>query len=253
MLASAILLTSLGLEGALLVRSIQGRFVRRYALFYSYLAWVLLLDLLSVPLSYWFPRAYSYVYWSSEFLSVLIGCGVVWEIYRTALSRYPGAARMAQNVLAFLFIISVSRIFVKAWNNPNWHPGATTLETERDLRIVQTLLLAGLVVLLVSYAVPISRNIKGMILGFGFFLATSVVNLTARDYFGETFEQAWSYIQPVSYLVVLGIWLTTLWAYSPAPEPEVESRLEVDYQALVAGTRRQLISARAHLARTMKP
>jgi hypothetical protein len=34
---------------------------------------------------------------------------------------------------------------------------------------------------------------------------------------------------------------------------EGESRLEANYQALLSGTRRQLIAARTSLARTMRP
>ena len=237
----------------LILRAIQGRFLGRYFLFYSYLGSVLLRSLTLVPIYQWWPRAYGRAYWYSQFFVVLLGCGVVWEIYRSALARFPGAARMAQNVLPFLFVFSFSRVFVKAWNSPNWIPGLTPLETERDFRIVQAALLAGLVALLAAYSVPIGRNLKGMILGYGFFLGTSVVHLTVRDYLGVTFQHAWAYIQPIAYLVVLAIWLVALWFYSPAPELHGESRLEANYQALLAGTRRQLSAARTSLARTMRP
>ena len=253
MLSYAIWLAGLVLETVLIVRAVQGRFLGRYPFFYSYLASVLLRSLALVPVFRWRPDIYPQAYWYSQFLLVLLGCGVVWEIYRTALSGFPGAARMAQNVLPFLFVLSFSRVFVKAWNSGHWVPGFTPLETERDLRIVQAALLAGLIGLLAFYAVPIGRNLKGMIIGFGFFLGTSLIHLTARDYFGEAFQRAWGYIQPLAYLAVLGIWSITLWFYSPAPEPEPASRLELDYQARLAGTRRQLRLARSHLARTMKP
>ena len=253
MLSSAIWLAGLALEGALIVRAMQGRFLGRYPFFYSYLASVLFRSAALVPIYRWWPQAYRSAYWYSQFLVLVLGCGVVWEIYRTALSRYPGAARMAQNVLPFFFVLSFSRVFVKAWNSHKWLPGATSLETERDLRIVQAALLASLITLLAYYAVPMGRNLKGMILGYGFFLGTSVIHLTVRDYLGVTFQHAWAYIQPIAYLVVLAIWLVALWFYAPAPEPEVESRLEANYQALLAGTRRQLSAARTSLARTMRP
>jgi len=253
MLASAIWLTALILEAVLLVRAIQGAFLRRYLLFYLYLCSVLLIDLTIFPVYRWFPRAYPYAYWYSQFFLVASGCAVVWEIYRVALKPYPGAARMAKNVLAFLFVVSFSRIVVKAWTDPRGFPGGTTLETERDLRVVQSALLLGLVALLSYYAVPVGKNLKGMILGFGVFLGTSLVNLTARSYFGETFQKAWLYIQPLSYLAVLGIWVVTLWSYAPAPEPPAESRLEVSYQTLLASTRRRFASTRTRVARAIRP
>jgi len=77
---------------------------------------------------------------------------------------------------------------VKAWNSPNWIPGKTTLETERDLRIVQVTLLIGLVALFAYYAVPLGRNLKGIIYGYGLFIATNVLHLTLRDSLGDSFE-----------------------------------------------------------------
>jgi hypothetical protein len=169
MVSSAIWLAGLILEAALIGRAIQGRFLGRYALFYSYLAVVFLRGATLLPIDRWWPQAYPRAYWYSQFFVFVLGCGVLWEIYRSALSPYPGAARMAQNVLPFLFVIAFSRVFVKAWNGPSWLPGATSLETERDLRVVQTALLAGLVALLIYYSVPLGKNLKGMILGYGFF------------------------------------------------------------------------------------
>ena len=252
MLSTAIWLTALILEAALLVRAMQGHFFRRYHLFYAYLASVLATDLASFPVYRWFPNAYPYVYWYSQFFLIASGCAVVWEIYRAALKPYPGAARMARNVLAFLFIVTFSRIVVKAWSNPRGLPG-TSLEMERDLRVVQSALLLGLVALLSYYAVPIGRNLKGMILGFGIFLGTSLVNLTARNYFGEGFQKAWLYVQPLSYLVVLGVWMATLWSYAPAPETAAESRLEISYQTLLSATRRRFASTRTRVARAIRP
>jgi len=119
MLSYAIWLAGLVLETVLIVRAVQGRFLGRYPFFYSYLASVLLRSLALVPVFRWWPDIYPQAYWYSQFLLVLLGCGVVWEIYRTALSGFPGAARMAQNVLPFLFVLSFSRVFVKACNNLN--------------------------------------------------------------------------------------------------------------------------------------
>ena len=129
----------------------------------------------------------------------------------------------------------------------------TTLETERDLRIVQVALLIGLVALFAYYAIPLGRNLKGIIYGYGLFVVTSVVNLTLRDYLGDSLQHWAQYIQTVCYLLVLWVWCRTLWAYAPVPEPELEPTIEVDYQSLVRTTREKLSSARAQLLRGMRP
>ncbi len=251
MLSTILWLTALFLESVLLLRGFLGNFLKQYRFFYLYLGCVFIRDMSLMPVYYLWPKFYGYAYWYSQFFHVVVGCGVVWEAYKLALSRYPGAVRMARNVLSFIFILSISRILVKAWNSPHWIPGRTTLEQERDLRIVQLALLLGLVALFAYYAIPLGRNLKGIIYGFSLFLGTSIIHLTLRDYLGDSFQHLWQYIQPVAYLLVLTIWCAALWSYATVPEPEIEPHLEVDYQALVRATRKHLSSARTFLARTI--
>lgn len=251
MFSTTLWVTALALESVLLLRAILGNFLKQYRFFYLYLGCVLIRDASLMPIYYLWPRFYPYAYWYSQFFHVAIGCAVVWEAYRLALSRYPGAARMARNVLSFIFIFSISRIFVKVWNSPKWIPGRTSLEAERDLRIVQIALLVGLVVLFAYYAIPLGRNLKGIIYGFSAFVGTSVVHLTLRDYLGDSFQHLWQYIQPIVYILVLIIWCTTLWSYATIPEPEIEPRFETDYQSLVRATRKRLSSARTYVSRTI--
>jgi hypothetical protein len=246
-------LMAIVLEGVPLVRALDAKFIRHYKLFYSYLGFILLRDLWLLSVYFGWPKFYTYAYWCSEPVGVLVGCGLVWEVYKVALGRYPGTARMARNVLAFLFIFASTRIFVKAWNRPTWIPDRTGYEIERDLRIVQMALLAGLVVLFICYAIPLGRNLKGIAYGYGLFLVTSVVNLTLRYDFGDSFQRFWAYLQPFCYLFALLVWCVTLWSYAPVPEPANEARLEADYESLVAATKRKVLSARTHLLKAMRP
>jgi hypothetical protein len=114
-------------------------------------------------------------------------------------------------------------------------------------------LLIGLVGLFASYAIPLGRNLKGIIYGYGLFTATSVAHLTLRDYLGDSFQRAWQYIQPICYLVVLVVWCLALWSYAPIPQPTTRPRLEADYESLIAATRRKVRSARSYVLRAMRP
>lgn len=251
MLSLTLSLSALALESALLVQAFQKHFRKHYRIFYFYLGWVFISSLSLLPLYYQWPKGYGYAYWGTQYFTLIVGCAVVWEVYKVALARYPGAARMARNVLPFLFILTITRVFVKAWNSPNWIPEKTTLETELDLRIVQLALLAGLVVLFASYAIPLGRNLKGIVYGYGLFVLTSVVHLALREYLGDGFERSWEYIQPICYLVVLAVWCATLWSYAPVPEPATEPHLEADYQSLIAASKRKIHSARNSLRKAM--
>jgi hypothetical protein len=252
MFSTTLWLAALALESVLLLRAFQGNFLKRYPLFYLYLGYVLVRDVSLMLVYYQWPKFYGYAYWYSEFLSVILGCAVVWEIYRVALLRYPGAARMARNVLPILFIFATSRIFVRAWNSPNWIPGRTTLETEWDLRIVQIALLTSLVALIAHYAIPLGRDLKGIIYGFSVLVGTSVIQLSLRWHLGDRFQIISRYMQPMSYMLVLLIWCATLWSSATAPEPETETRLELDYQSLAFATKRQLKAAHSYLLKAIR-
>jgi hypothetical protein len=241
------------LEALILVRAWRGNFLKEFKFFYAYLFCVLLRDASLLAVYHVFPTWYAYVYWYSQFLVLLIGCGLIWEIYRIALAHYSGAARIARSVLLFLFIITMSRIIAYTTNNARWLPGQTTLETEREFRVVQSVVLVGLIALLAYYAIPIGRNLKGIIVGYGFFLTTSLVQLTLRDYIGGSFQVSWQYIQPVTYIIVLLIWCYALWSFEPRLRCESQSAIELDYEVLASATKRQLKSAGAYIAKVIRP
>lgn len=248
----SIWLVAVTLEVIPLVRALTKHLLKPYRVFYSYLAFVLLRDVWLFAIYFHWPKSYPFAYWSSEILSVFLGCGLVWEVYRIALVRYPGTARVARNLLLFLFIVAAARIFVKAWNSPNWIPQRTTLELEIDLRLVQLALLLGLLFLFAYYAIPLGRNLNGIIYGYSLFLVTSVSAFFLRHWFGAGFQQFWQYSQPISYSVVLLVWGRALWSYAPVPKSDSQSSLEIDYQALVAGTKGKLQYAREHLLRGIR-
>jgi len=252
MLSSVLWILGPILESLILLRGTQGHFLKKYKLFYVYVVWVLVRDLSLFAVYHVWSSGYAYVYWYSQFLSILVGCGVVWEIYRAALGSYSGAARMARSVLLFLFVITMSRIVVAAVTSGKWLPGQTTLETEREFRIVQLVLLAGLVALLTYYAIPAGRNLKGLIAGYGIFLATNLVQLTLRDFLGDRFQNWWQYIQPATYIFVLLIWCQTLWSYAPAAESRPESRIELSYQSLACETKKRLRAAGNYIVKAIR-
>ncbi|HVH72046.1 MAG TPA: hypothetical protein VNB49_13160 [Candidatus Dormibacteraeota bacterium] len=197
------------------------------------------------------PKYYARFYWYVEFVGVMLGCGVVWEIYRRALAHFPGAAQMARNVLLFILLMVLSKALVDTWNGAAWW-ATTAVELERNLRAVQAAVLIGFLMIAAFYRIPLGQNLWGMLLGYGLLISSSVIILAFRILLGASFQTAWRYLQPLSYLTVLYIWCTTLWSYKIAPLPKAEPKIEQDYQLLAAATRKGLLQARAYLARTMR-
>jgi hypothetical protein len=253
MLIQAIWWGAIFLEALLLIRGLRAKLLSRFPVFYSYVLFVFCEDLLRFWIHRWRPDIYPQTYWITVFLGLMMGSVLVFEIYLIGLSAYPGTARMARNVLLFVFVVIFAKALVNASYGAVWWPAKTTLELERNLRIVQAFAVISLITLFLVYAIPFGRNLKGILFGYGFFIAVSVIQLTLVSYFGNKIQLLWSYAQPVSYLFVLGIWVRALWAYQPTPGTIPAAQLENDYKALIAATNRRFHEARASLGRVVRP
>jgi hypothetical protein len=241
---------SITLEVFLLAQGFRGRLASRYPAFYCYVAFVLLQDLTRLIADQYGLRVYRYTYWTTEFLCVLIGCVVVFEVYRVGLLSYPGTARMARNVLALVFALALAKAIANAWSDPRWWLESNTLEIERALRTVQAAAIFALVSLFLLYAIPFARNLRGILLGYGLFVAVRVISLQFEP---ERQRDFWAHAYSASYILALGIWLVHLKVYSenPAPQP-CAVQLESDYQRVAAATRRRLQTARRQLAKAVR-
>jgi hypothetical protein len=236
------------LLATLMVRALRAGFVSAYSLFYVYVCFVFLTSSFLLVAYLQKSRSYSSFYWPIEAIGALLGCGVVWEIYRGALGRFPGAARMARNALLLILAIVLSRVIANVLDRAAWWPSATMIEVERDLRAAQAVVLIGLVLVLLLYRIPLGRNLWGMALGYGLLIGTNLITLALRAFFGQSFQTAWRYLQPISYLAVLATWCATLWSYHPAPQSATH-KIENDYALLAAVTRRSLLQVRSYLKR----
>jgi hypothetical protein len=243
----------IALQAALLIGAIRARLFAKYPIFYAYLSYVFVETSLRLCIYVVKPGFYSRFYWYTQCFSVALGYGVIWEIFRQALAEYPGAARMAKNALAAIFLVVVSKVLFNALTGPVFSPATTTAELERNLWAVQAVLLVAIVGLLAYYAIPTGRNLKGTILGYGFSIGASVMSLTLRSYLGDWFQPWWQYLPAMTSCVTLLIWCFTLWSYRPNPEPESDVGIERDYELLVARTTKLLTQARGHLVRAMRP
>ena len=252
MLGQVIWWSGIALEALLLVRGFRGQLLSRYPAFFSYILFVWLQSLLRFSVYHLRPQLYSSVYWITEWLAILLGCGVVFEIYRVGLAAYRGTARMARNLLAFAFVLAFTKAIVETWKDPHWWLIATTMDLERPLRMAQALAIVALVVLFLFYSIPFGRNLRGVLLGYGLFIGESIIWLTFRSSGGEKFRQFWSHVHPACYFVVLGIWSVHLWSYVPNPEPTRAVRLEEQYQRMAAATSRQLRAGCGYLAKVVR-
>lgn len=253
MLAQVIWYSGVLLEAIVILRGLRGRLLHAYPVFYSYLFAVLAVGLARLSVLRWLPKDYAQVYWDTQFLSLVIGCMVIFEIYRAGLKDFPGAARMARNLLLFVFAIVFAKAVVTSPNAGAWWSALTAVKLERDLRVVQGSALLALVALLLIYSIPVGKNLKGIVVGYGIFLVASVLQLTLMVHLGGGFAQLWAYLRSAAYLLSLMVWLVALWSHQEAPRPAHSITLDDDYNMLVASTRRKFEKTRLALGKVVRP
>jgi hypothetical protein len=251
MLSQSIWWACITLEILLLARAIRGKLSFRYPVFYCYIFLVVFQDLISFLVYQWKPKSYPYVYWTGEFLCVLIGCAIVFEVYRVGLVSYPGTAMMARNILAVLFILAAAKGLKAAAHDPQWWLEANALELDRALRAMQAVGIAALVTLFLFYSIPFGKNLRGILVGYGFFIGLRVITLTFFIATSDASREFWGYTYSASYLLALGVWCAHLWCYKANPTPRHTIHLEQDYQRVATATQRRLHDARSYLAKAV--
>jgi len=241
------------LEFALILRALQQGLFLRYPTFFSYLTWVALVDCLRNYVYVHHYSSYNSVYWPTQLISLILGYGVILEILRLALTRHLGAARLARYLVVLIFAAIFAYVGFRALTSPHWSPGSTNSELERDLRAAQIAVLAGVLAVIAYFRIPLGRNLKGMISGYGLFLASSVITLATWSYPLISFSRVWIVIQPLLFLVCLLIWTFTMWSYRPNPVANFVGEPGGDYIEYATSTRAALEAVRSNLGKVARP
>jgi hypothetical protein len=236
------------IQAIILFRGSQAHILVKYRFFYAYVATVFATTILMYLI--WTTRssAYNKSYWLAQFLTLMIGCGIMLEIFKHVLAPYPGAERFATAVVLITFAIIFLFALIYQAVAPNWSSSrGTAIELERDVRTVQAIFLFVVFAIIFYYRVPMGRNLRGMIAGYALYVGTSLLALAVRAYAGPEFNGSWTVIQPAAFAASLTVWLIALWSFHPNPAPDPAVALESDYEALAAKTRRTLAAMRSHL------
>ncbi len=200
------------LELLILVRAYRTKLQFRFPIFHLYILFVLLQSFVRLAVYHYRPALYPYTYWSTEFVGVAIGCGIVFEIYRLGLEAFPGTARMARRLLTVVFAMALAKAIADSSTDPRWWAEATTIDIERTMRTVQAFAIIALAAVFLVYAIPFGRNLKGILLGYGLFIGVSVIWFTFLPAEGYEYRHLWSYLGPATYDLALGVWTVYLWS-----------------------------------------
>src|ERR1700730_1089941 len=227
------------IEVVILVRSVLGRSLAKYPLFYLYIASVLAASMTLYVMAIVRPAVHG-LYWPKQYVTLFLGCGVIFEVSRHVFAQRVTLDRIARWTMLVTFGAIFLSVAMQAFVLPHWNVTTNTADLERDLRIAQAIVLMTILFLSGYYGIGIGKNIKGMILGFGIYVGASVLSLTIRLLVGARFSSAWQIIQSSAYFVALSIWAVALWSYEAEPAAGPPSISGGEYQILAGRTQRGL-------------
>jgi hypothetical protein len=240
------------LEAVILVRIFKNGVITEYAYFAVYLSCVFLKRASGYIIYEVSQPVYRYWYWAWEFVCVLAGYRVVLEVLENAFAWHSGPRKLARNVALMIFA-SVVVLTALQWGAERGSQLiSTSVDVERNLRTAELVLLGLIIGVIFYYSIPVGRNLKGILLGYGLVVAIVVMDNALRSYVGPGFQAVFSSIRSYSYLSALVIWVSALWSYSPNPVPERTTALTADYEALASWTRGVLSGMREYLRKAAR-
>jgi hypothetical protein len=250
MITTVIWWACIAVEACILARGLKTDALSRFPFFYLYVASLFLADGSLYFVHLFQPSLYFRLNWDAGLLNLLLACGILLEIFRHVLLPYPGAERLARltglGIFGALFsvigacVIVAPHVFQSRLMNTN---------LERNLTAVQAIFLACLLGIIVYYRIHLARDLMGMSVGYGLCLGLTLATLAVRIYAGPSFNVAWIYIQPFSYLLCLSIWNYTLWQPEPNPVPERVFKTGLDYDTFATATRGTVHAVRTSIGK----
>ena len=226
---------------------------RKYPVFFGYIVYVLLINVAGFFLLLMSAVAYQYFYWTAvQLIGPVIGFAIIWEIYAQVLAPYAGVRRFARVVLAAVLLVPVFDLALGLTPGSGWGGAPSRMEVARDARALQAALLVAIVAALLYYRIPLGRNVRGIVLGYSFFVGASVMNLALRTELGMGFQRLWGFTSRITYVIALAIWCTALWSYAPNPRP-ANDNIESDYELLAGRTVKAMARVRQYLFGMVRP
>lgn len=194
------------LLAVILYRGRSGQY-RLFPIFYLYCGFVLASTLVGLTGFIAHPMLYKTFYWIVDFCQVLFGVCIIAELYVIVLFAFSGSRRLARFIL---FIVALGAMLLALCARLE-DPIVNTVQAEEALRIIQAALLLVFFTFIHYFSIAINNNVRGIAIGYGWVVSSTLLNLGLRSYCGEGFQHVWDCVEPLAYLIALIVWLMALW------------------------------------------
>jgi len=163
-------------------------------------------------------QAYFWAYWICEAVGLILGFGILYEIFRTLFASHSGLRRFAQ----ITFRCAVAGLLVMAFLVFNKHAASETSAVvratwvlEEATRVIEVGLLLFLFLFSTVFGLHSRQKTFGIALGLGIFAAVQLVGVAIRLKMGDAALPTFNIVRALAFDCSLFIWL----GYILAPEP----------------------------------
>jgi hypothetical protein len=203
-----LLLAGIGLQGLLVLVVLAKRLWNKFPVFSSYVLFVFA----TVAALYAIRGQavlYFYSYWICEAIGLLLGVGVIFEIFRTLLQPYLALRRTAALILSFVIVFLVILSILVAYVQPTAKANFMTaiLVGEEATRILEIGLLMFLFVFSTAFGLHWRQQAFGITLGLGLFVAFELIGVTTRAHVGAAAAEIFALLRLLAVDCSLLIWL----------------------------------------------
>ena len=239
-LSVAISLTAITLELGTVLLLLRKSVRREYPFLLSYAIWLLTASSTVFIIDISFRSIYPAAYWTADRIDIALRLLVVWEVFRQTFPKGSGLSRSFSKglgIVALGLLVVASVTFWAFLNyglpslaNPaqsrvaSWRPH---LALDRSFGFVEALMILGTLVVARYYGVKCGRNIRGIAFAFGAWASISTANDAMID-LANSFVPLLYYLRPLSFVIMLVVWIWALWIYAPNPPIQETQGLELD-------------------------
>jgi hypothetical protein len=212
----ALWFAGLGFQSLLVMVLLVKRFWNKFPLFFAYSLFGLAGGggLYFVRSS---PYMYFYAYWVIEGLGLVLGFGVIYEVFKRLLHPYPALKRLASITFQVAVVLLIALGCVAAYLQPSASKsslGAGVLAAEEGTRIIEVGLLMFLFAFSTVFGLHWRQYTFGIALGLGLFVAVELIAVATRTRLGGTAAEITSVARSVAFTLSVLIWT----GYALAPE-----------------------------------
>jgi hypothetical protein len=197
---------------------------QRYPIFFAYCAY----QVLSTVVLFAVERVsgqngsqYFYAYWSVNAVSVGLGFGVIYELFRHALKPYHALRDLGTMLFTWItlmmLLVSVLLTVTGPASSEPARVVSGVLSLERDVRLMQSGMLLFFVLFGSKLGLTMRHRTYGIALGIGVYAATDLLFVSLRTKIGPEWALSYSLLHQFFWVAACATWVYYVVRPEPAP------------------------------------